>query len=379
MRTFDLMLGTARLTLSDAGVVTKSGTVFGTWTTNGKSQIVVSDTGGASTAIDVDWRFDADNHLCIDKGGAQVFDINGDSVTTPALRLDRAVLFVRPIDTAPFEFSIRPTWGLTNTHDLTMTVNGKTSTLDGVINDRNSAFRFRFVDRLDVIETFSLQFKGEWRNSPDPTRPAAVVYEYEIEGSAAPGVFTLPNALVVDNNSLVLAYNYDKDGRTQSTQLVGHFGFTNFELSFAIERKTAAEGTSTTLKFDVDVKGRSADGKVVFALKRTDTGAITTTELAVGGKFTARFKSGVLIVGLTFAQRAINGTVASRELTFSGKLVHKGGAEFVWELKAANGTTAIGIGLDQIQLGAVTIGTKVNLVMSGGETKAVQALFGVSF
>lgn len=379
MRTFDLKLGTTKLTLSDTGVVTKSGAAFGTWSTNAKSEIVVSATGGASTPIDIDWRFDANNHLCIDQGGAQVFDVNGDSTTAPAFRLDRAVLFVKPIDSAAFEFSIRPTWSLTNKHDLTMTVNGKMSTLDGVINDRNSAFRFRFVDKLDVIETFSLLFKGEWRNSSDPANPAAVVYEYEIDGSTTPGTFTLPNVLVVDNNSLVLAYNYDKDGRTQSTQLVGHFGFNNFELSFAIERKTSDEGTSTTLKFDVDVKGRSVDGRVVFALKRTDTGATTTTELAVGGTFTARFKSGVLIVGLTFSQRTINGTVASRELTFSGTLIHRGGTEFVWELKAANGTTTIGIAADQIQLGAVTASTKVNIVMSGGGTQAVQALFGVSF
>jgi hypothetical protein len=379
MRTFDLMSGTGTLTLNDAGQVTRAGAAFGTWSTNDKNQIVVSETGGGTAAIDVEWRFDGQNHLCIDQGGALAFDVNGDNTSKPELRLDRAVLFVKPVESAGFEFSLHPTWDLTATHDLAMTVNGKTSTIDGVINDRNSAFRFRFVDKMEVIETFSLAFKGVWRNSPDPAQPAGVIYEYEIDGSAAPGVFALPNQLVVDNNTLVLAYNYDKDGRTQSTQLVGNFSLDVFELNFTIERKSAAEGTSTTLKFDVDVKGQSVDGKVTFALKRTDTGAVTTTELAIGGKFTARFKSGVLTIGLLFSQRTIGGTVASKELMFTGTLVHRGGTTFMWELKAGTGSTAITIAADHVQLGAVAASTKVTLQTSGGETKAVQALFGISF
>jgi hypothetical protein len=379
MRTFDLMSGTDTLTLNDAGQVTKAGAPLGTWSTNDKNQIVVSEIGGGAAAIDVDWRFDGNNHLCIDQAGALAFDVNGDNTSKPELRLDRAVLFVKPVESAGFEFSIHPTWDLTATHDLAMTVNGKTSTIDGVINDRNSAFRFRFVDKLEVIETFSLAFKGVWRNSPDPAQPAGVIYEYEIDGSPAPGVFALPNQLIVDNNTLVLAYNYDKDGRTQSTQLVGNFSLDIFELNFTVERKSAAEGTSTTLKFDVDVKGQSVDGKVTFALKRTDTGAVTTTELAIGGKFTARFKSGVLTIGLLFSQRTIGGTVASKELMFTGTLVHRGGTTFMWELKAGTGSTAITIAADHIQLSAVTASTQVTLQTSGGETKAVQALFGMSF
>jgi hypothetical protein len=379
MRTFDLRRGADTLTLNDAGQVTKGGVPLGTWSTNDMNQVVVSEDGGDPSTIDVEWRFDGNNHLCLDQDGALAFDVNGDSASKPELRLDRAILFVKPVESAAFEFSIHPTWDLTATHDLAMTVNGKTSTIDGVINDRNSAFRFRFVDKLEVIETFSLLFKGVWRNSPDPAQPAGVIYEYEIDGAAAPGVFALPNRLVVDNNTLALAYNYDKDGRTQSTQLVGNFSLDVFELNFTIERKSAAEGTSTTLKFDVDIKGNSVDGEVTFVLKRTDTGAVTATELAIGGHFTARFKSGVLTIGLQFAQRTIGGTVASKELMFTGTLVHRGGTTFTWEFKAGDGSTAITIAADHIQLGTVTASTQVTLRTSGGDTKAVQALFGVSF
>src|SRR5688572_19502981 len=238
MRSFELKDGTTKLTLDDAGVVTKTGSAFGTWSTNSANQIVVAKAGGGQTLIDVDWRFDANNHLCCDQAGAMVFDINGDLTTMPHFRVDRAVLFVKPVGDAPFEFALRPQWSLSPKHDLLMSVNGKQSTIDGVINDRNSAFRFRFVDKLEVIETFDVFFTGEWKNSTDPANPAGVVYEYEIEGSPTPGVFTLPNQLIVDNNTLVLAYNYAKDGRTQSIQLVGKFSFSNFELSFAIDRKS---------------------------------------------------------------------------------------------------------------------------------------------
>jgi len=379
MRSFELKDGTTKLTLDDAGVVTKTGSAFGTWSTNSANQIVVAKAGGGQILIDVDWRFDANNHLCCDQAGAMVFDINGDLTTMPHFRVDRAVLFVKPVGDAPFEFALRPQWSLSPKHDLVMSVNGKQSTIDGVINDRNSAFRFRFVDKLEVIETFDVLFKGEWKNSTDPANPAGVVYEYEIEGSPTPGVFTLPNQLIVDNNTLVLAYNYAKDGRTQSIQLVGKFSFSNFELSFAIDRKSAADGNSTTLKFEVDVKGTSAEGRILFALKRTDTGAVTETTLAIGGAFTARFQNGVLTIGIAYSQRTITGTVASRELMLTGKLVHNGGAEFTWELKIASGTTTIAIGANQIKLGSVTANTAVTLKMQGGEVKAVQALFGVSF
>lgn len=379
MRTFDLKDGARTLTLDETGQVTSAGSPSGTWTTNAANQIVVTKPGGATTAFDVGWRFDANNHLCIDHGGAQVYDLNGDGATKPSFRLDRSDLLVRPLDALPFEFALHPKWDLTKQHDLTMTVNGVTSAIDGVINDRNSAFRFRFVDKLDVIETFSLVFKGAWKNSPDPANPAGLVYEYEIAGAAAPGVFVLPNSLVIDNHSTVLAYNYDKAGHTHSIQLVGQFSFTNFELSFGIERKTADDGTATTLRFDVDVKGRSAEGKVVFVLKRTDTGARTTTELAIGGSFTARFKNGTLVVGLSFSQRTISGTMATRDITFTGKLVHKGGTEFSWELKAGINSTTITIAADHIRLGAVTGSTLVTLKMKDGKVSGVRALLGVTF
>jgi len=42
-------------------------------------------------------------------------------------------------------------------------------------------------------------------------------------------------------------------------------------------------------------------------------------------------------------------------------------------------SSAIAIAADQIRLGPVTGSTVIRLVTSGGETKAVQALFGVSF
>ena len=379
MRTFELKRGTDTLTLDDAGKVTRGGADVGKWSTNAASQIVITESGGTVTPIDVRWTFDDNNHLLIEQGGASVFDINGDKTSKPSFRLDRAVFFIKPVDTGTFEFSIRPTWDLTATHDLKMTVNGVASTIDGVINDRNSAFRFRFVDQLEVIETFSLLFKGTWKNALDPARPAAVIYEYEIFGSAQPGVFTLPNPLVVDNNTLVLAYSYDKDGRTQSTQLVGTFSFNNFELNYVVERKNAAEGTSTTLKFDVDVKGASSEGTVTFALKRTDTGAVTTTELALKGNYTARFKNGVLTIGVQFSQRTITGLAATRELMFSGSLVNPSGAQIVWELKAANGSTSIRIAADHIRLGAANISGGLNMTMSNGQTNSVQALFGVSF
>ena len=63
MRTFDLMRGAEKLTLDDAGQVTRGGLPIGQWSTNDQNQIVVTETGGRATTIDVDWRFDKNNHL----------------------------------------------------------------------------------------------------------------------------------------------------------------------------------------------------------------------------------------------------------------------------------------------------------------------------
>jgi hypothetical protein len=379
MRTFELKDGPVTLTLDERGAVSRGGTAAGTWTTNRDNQVIVTAADGSQRAIDVGWRFDGNNHLRIDQRGTDVFDLNGDAATQPAFRLDRAVLFVKPDGAQPFEFALRPTWNLTADHDLTMTVNGKTSTIDGVISDNKSAFRFNFVDKLEVIEKFSLVFAGAWHNEPTGDHPGAVVYDYEIADSPAPGRFALPNPLVVDNNFNVLAYRYDKGTRTRSVQLVGQFQLNSqAELSYAIERRDSADGPSTTLAFDVDVTGATSSGKLTFALKKRD-GAHASTSLTIGGNYGARFKNGVLMLTFAFQQQTIAGSGTARELSFAGEVQHNGGVNFAWILSIANSTTTIALAATDLKLGAVTGDTKVVVRLQGGEVRSVDAMFGFSF
>jgi hypothetical protein len=379
MRTFELKDGTDTMTLDDAGGVALGGAAIGTWTINRDNKVVVTTANGKQRAIDVGWRFDGNNHLRIDQAGADVFDVNGDAATQPAFRLDRAVLFVKPDGARPFEFPLRPTWNLTPQHDLTMTVNGRTSTIDGVISDNNSAFRFNFVDKLEVIEKFSLVFTGAWHNEPTGDNPGAIVYDYEIADSPEKGRFTLPNKLVVDNNFNVLAYRYDKGTRTRSVQLIGQFQLNSHaELSYAIERRDNADGPSTTLTFDVDVTGATTAGKVTFALKRKD-GAQAATSLTIGGNYGARFKNGVLMLTFAFKQQTIAGSSTLRELTFAGEVQHDGGVSFAWVLSIANGTTTIALAATDLKLGKATGDSKVVVKLKGGEVKSVDAMFGFSF
>jgi hypothetical protein len=291
--------------------------------------------------------------------------------------VDSAVLFIKPDSDRPFEFSIRPQWALTQSHDLAVTVNGKQSVIGGVISDRNSAFRFNFVDKLEVIEKFSLLFKGEWRQDAASGDPARLVYEYDI-ADCPKGRFELPNKLSIDNNSNVLAYSYKKEGRTRSVQLVGQFQYNNFELSYGIERKSSAEGRSTTLKFAVDVTGATSDGKVTFELKKQD-GLSSGTTLAIDGNYSARFDDGTLTLAFGFRQQTAAGTVAVRELTFGGQLQQKGGTAFTWELAMGGGVTNIAIAANQIRLGPVTADTKVKVAIQGGSVQGVQMLLGLSF
>jgi len=384
MATFTLKDGSDTLTLDDAGAVARAGAPIGRWTVNAGNQIVINKTAGTPSTIAVGWAFDGNNHLTVSQGGTKAFDFNADGPTLPGFRTDSAVLFVKPNSDQPFEFALRPTWDLSATHDLQMTVNGTTSVIDGVISDRASAFRFRFVDKLDVLETFTLLFKGEWLNEPTGDDPGAVVFSYDIapEDAAHPatkGTFKLPNKLVIDNDFNVLAYTYQKGGRTRSVQLVGQFTLDHLELSYAIERKTAAEGSSTTLKFAVDVTGATSSGNVTFALKKTTNGAVTATTLTMGGAYTARFRNGVLTLGFAFSQQTATGMPAARELTFQGSLVHKGGTTFEWALSVVGGSTTISVAADQIRLGPVTAQSAVKITMQNGQVQAVQALLGVSF
>jgi hypothetical protein len=383
MATFNLTDGGDKLVLDDSGLVSKLGVKIGTWTANAANQIVINKTAGGQSTIAVDWAFDVNNHFTAGQGGTQIFDFNAAGPVLPGIRTESAVLFIKPDSEKTFEFSLRPTWSITATHDLEMTVNGRKSVIDGVISDRNGAFRFRFVDKLDVIETFTLLFKGDWQNEPTGDNPGAIVFSYDIAAVDAAhqptkGTFALPNKLVVDNTFNVLSYSYEKQGRTKSVQLVGQFSLDKFELSYAIERRSSSEGQSTTLKFEVDVTGATASGNVTFALKKT-SGAVTSTTFAIGGSYSGKFKNGVLTIGFAFQQQTVAGSTTSRELVFTGELVHQGGTTFNWELALAGGRTTISIAADQIRLGPVTGSSVVKVTLQGGEVRAVQALVGFKF
>lgn len=384
MRTFQLNSGTDTFTLSEDGSVTLAGAAAGKWTTAKDNQIVITN-GANITRIPVDWLWTTDNHLTIQQNGAEVFDINGSNTSQPDFRLQSAVLFVKPESAAPFEFAIRPTWNLSPHHDLVMIVNGKESIIDGVISDTNSAFKFSFVDKKEIIEKFVLNFKGVWQDDPDEDDPARLIYRYDIDpddpsnpASPKTAIFKLPNKLVIDNNFNVLAYSYDKAGRTRSVQLVGQFNISQFEMSYAIERKSGADGSSTTLKFEINIKGSTQDGKLVFELKKK-SGAVSDTTLTVGGKYTAKFKSGVLTVAFGFKQKTVATAPTSRELSFSGTLVQTSGATFAWTFAMGSGKTEISIAASQVTLGPVALDTKVKITLQNGQTQAVRVLLGVSF
>jgi hypothetical protein len=149
-------------------------------------------------------------------------------------------------------------------------------------------------------------------------------------------------------------------------------------MSYAIERKSAADGATTTLKFEINVKGSTHDGKLVFELKKK-SGAAPETTLTVGGNYTARFKSGVLTVAFGFKQKTMATIPTTRELTFSGSLVETSGATFVWSFQMGSGKTEIMLGASDVMLGPVKVDSKVVITRQNGQTAAVTALLGFSF
>lgn len=365
------------------GTVTINNAPGGKWKTDQTNKIVVTKNDNSTVSFDVTWEFNTDNQLVVSSAGKK-FNFNEVPGNVPRYETRNAVLVVRPNKNQPFTFELRGDWSLSETHDLTVTINGKASTIDGFINDPRSRFMFHFSNKKAMLQSSVLGFVGTWSEFVDDAGQPRLKFAYKRDGQPD-GQFVLPKGITIDKSMNQLMYEYEKNGNKRRIQLVGTLMVSDdFTISYGLDRQTSGDGQqqvgSTTFTFNAAFKKNNFTGDLDLAIVKQD-GTVGGTTISISGKFTAVIGSTSLLAGFTFEQnRAGNKTTTT--FGFSGKLQfnqNKGSIE--WAFTTDNTTTktiTLAVNVD-INVGDVQLDARLNLTMEGGQTKGITFFLGVGF
>ncbi len=367
--------------LEPLGSVLSNNAPVGKWTTDNANKIVITKNDQTKITFDVVWEFDANNQLVVSAGDKK-FNFHEIAANVPRYETRDAVLIVKPNKNQNFAFELRGDWGLTDSHDLKITINGKESVIDGFIHDPRSRFMFHFSNKKNLLQGSVLGFVGSWSEFVDDSGKARLKFTYKRAGQTD-GEFVMPKNVVIDKAINQLVYQYDKQGKSRSIQLVGTlFINDDFTINYSLDRQTSTKGeqqvSSTTFKFATVFKKKNFSGDLELALKKDDD--TTGTTLTIGGKFAAVIGSTNLKAGFSFEQnRAGNKTVTT--FGFDGVLEFKNG-KIQWSFKTDNTTVktivlAVNVDIrvsDQVQLDA-----RLNLAMENGKLRGITFFLGIAF
>jgi len=368
-------------TLEPLGSVTVNNAAIGKWKTDQTNKIVITKNDNSTVSFDVTWQFNSDNQLEVSAAGKK-FNFSEIPANVPRYETRDAVVVVKPNKNQPFAFELRGDWALTESHDLSITINGKKSTIDGFVHDPRSRFMFHFSNKKNLLQGSVFGFVGSWTEFLDDGKPR-LKFTYKRDGQPD-GEFVLPKTVVVDKAINQLMYEYDKDGKKRRIQFVGTLMISDdFTINFGLDRQTSSDGqqqvASTTFTINAVFTKKNFTGDLELAIKKQD-GSISSTTISIGGKFTAVLGSARLQAGFTFEQnRAGNKTTTT--FGFAGKLEFKQGS-IQWAFTTNNTTTrtitlAVNVDInirDEVQLDA-----RLNLAMEGGQLKGVTLFLGVAF
>lgn len=367
-----------------AGNVSGEGNLTGSWTTSAANQIVATfpaaaSAGAASIAFDVDWLFNDRNQLTIRSGNSELFNFSASGLYNSFTTRDTA-LIVQPDRTAAFTFALYGDWAMSPDHDLTLTVNGLPSTLDGFVSDPLGRFIFHFANQDNVLETNVLGFAGYWQSRVDASGTPLLDFHYQT--ATGENVFELPKAVAVNRGSNQLAYTYAKDNKTlsidfQGTLMIGPA----FEITYVVQPQTSSSGeqlvSSTTLSFGATLTQPNLHGDLELALLKPD-GTAGASTFTIGGQCQGMLGKTSLQIGFEYTQIFGGaGNQITRTAAFSGTLAFHAG-QVQWTFSATGATVNLAIGVD-IKLGPIQLDARLNLPMDGNQSSGVTFLLGVSF
>lgn len=378
MASFKLTKGADTYELDVLGPVKDSaGKAVGKWETNKKNNVVVrKDAGGTVVFDDVAWKFNSNNQLTLNVADKEVVNFHKVG-NRPFYATQNSVLNVRPEQNNVFGFSLRGEWDMSDKHDLSITINGVTSVLDGQIQDLRGRFMYHFIDKGSAtLEKSILGFAGGWTQDRDD--PLKLNFEYKREDGSL-DTFALPKSVTVNRTLNQFMYEYDKKGQKFRLQFEGFVEVSeDFVISYRLDEQRAQNGdvlsrqTTLTIKAEIDKKNFS--GNVDFKVSKKSGGSTT---ISLRGNFTAVYRKNVkLSVGFAFEQTTSAGKVQST-ITFNGKLEFGSGGKIQWSFEKNATTTSITVSATDIVLGKARIDIVLNIKRQDGTIAGVQMLFGI--
>ena len=378
MASFKLTKGSETFDFDVLGAVkNQAGQTIGKWETDKQNRIVVKkDAGGSIVFSDVVWKFNSNNQLCLNSGDAEVINFHKVG-TRPFYETRNAVLIVRPDRNNIFGFSLRGEWDLSDKHDLSITINGTTSVIDGFIQDDRGGFMYNFFDKgSSTLEKSVLGFAGEWKQDKDD--PLKLIFKYTRENTSS-DEFVLPKTIAVNRTINQFMYEYDKKGQKCRIQFMGSLKVSpDFVITYELDRRTSQMGeilvkeTTFTIKAQIDKKNFS--GNIEFKVEKKDG---TSSNISLRGGFTAIHEKGVkLSVGFSFEQTTSQGKVTGN-FAFNGKLEFGAGSTIQWTFQKNATKTSISISASDITVGSARIDASLNIVRENGQMVGVHILFGI--
>ena len=376
---FQLTQGGTTYDLDLLGGVQTNGAALGTWSVDASNQIVVSPASGAPVTIATGWQFNSDNQLCLTSGGAQVYNFNTAAGIRPFYATRNAVLLVRPDRNNIFGFALRGNWDFdASTHELSFTINGVQSPLDGFVSDTRSRFMYFFSDKKDPSIRSILGFVGSWQQDPNDQLLLSFTYQTETPGQT--GVFKLPAALSMDTSSNQLVYRYDKNGQTHEIQFVGFLTVSdNLQLTYDLDEQFSQAGDTqvnqTTFEIDAQFSSRNVNGDLELSVQKT----AQATTITIGGSFTAVLGATNLQVGFEFSQTR-SGSQISTTVGFSGSLTwNQSKSSIEWQFSGGSAGFSLMLSATDIVLGNARLDSRLNVQLSNGQLVGVTFMLGVSF
>lgn len=368
--------------LDALGMVTLNNAPAGKWKTDASNKIVITKNDNSTLTFDATWEFNSDNQMVVSAGG-KTFNFHEIPENVPRYETRDAVLLIKPNKNKPFVFELRGDWELSESHDLSITINGKKSTIDGFIHDPRSRFMFHFSNKKNLLQGSVLGFVGTWSKSVDDEGKPRLRFVYK-RSRQPDGEFVLPKGVVIDKTMNQLVYEYNKQSKTRRIQFVGMLIINDdFTISYGLDRQNSSSGeeqiASTTFTFNAVLKKKNFTGNLDLAIKKED-GSVGSTTLTIGGTFTAVLGSTKLGAGFTFEQNRAGNKIATT-LGFAGQLEFKNG-KIQWVFATSNTTTktitlAVNVDIkisDEIQLDA-----RLNLAMEGEQLNGITFFLGVGF
>jgi hypothetical protein len=372
MSHFQLTNGATTYVFDTSGGVSIAGAAAGWWTTNAANQILVTLIDATTLVLDVAWIFSPKNQLTIQAEGNEIFNFSATGLHNSFTTRD-TVLLVKPDRTAAFTFALTGDWTMSSDHNLTFTVSGVVSTLEGFVSDPLGRFIFHFANQDNVLETNVLGFIGFWQSKVDANGTPLLDFHYQT--SSGEKVFELPKPVAINSSSNQLTYTYTKGNKNlsinfQGTLIVGP----NFALTYVVEPQFSSSGdlmvASTTLSFNATLSQPNLHGDLQLTAGQST--------LAIGGQIQGVLGKTSLQVGFTFTQTFSGvGNQITRTAAFGGTLAFNG-SQVQWTFSATGGTIDLALGVD-IKLGPVQLDARLNLPIGGGQTSGVTFLLGVSF